>query len=127
MLRADGGVLLELILLLCTRQQKSSSAFYPYGAGANLLDWSHSLIPDCIIFRTVCTFSWQPHPLTVIECFQTWFSLLCKSETGFIRCCLMILHLFEICGSLWFVICCLEHFARKTIPGASVERGSKLQ
>ena len=52
-----------------TTQQKSSSAFYPYGAGANLLDWSHSLIPDCIIFRTVCTFSWQPHPLTLIECF----------------------------------------------------------
>ena len=96
-----------------TTQQKSSSAFYPYGAGANLLDWSHSLIPDCIIFRTVCTFSWQPHPLTLIECFQTWFSLFCKSETGFIRCCSMILRLLEISDSLWFVICCLETFCKE--------------
>ena len=59
-----------------TTQQKSSSAFYPYGAGANLLDWSHSLIPDCIIFRTVCTFSWQPHPLTLIVFLNLVFFVL---------------------------------------------------
>lgn len=110
-----------------TTQQKSSSAFYPYGAGANLLDWSHSLIPDCIIFRTVCTFSWQPHPLTLIECFKPGF--LCFANRK--RVSFAVVRWFCVClkflipfGSLFAA---WKHFARKTILGASVERGSELQ
>lgn len=45
--------------------------------------------------------------------FLNWFSLFCKSETGFIRCCSMILRLLEISDSLWFVICCLETFCKE--------------
>ena len=39
--------------------------------------------------------------------------MFCKSETGFIRCCSMILRLLEISDSLWFVICCLETFCKE--------------
>ena len=53
-----------------TTQQKSSSAFYPYGAGANLLDWSHSLITFIRYFSELVPIFMGNHSLCRISGFE---------------------------------------------------------
>ena len=53
-----------------TTQQKSSSAFYPYGAGANLLDWSHSLITFIRYFLELVPIFMGNHSLCRISGFE---------------------------------------------------------